>query len=62
MVEGIKYAIKVPFEDSFLYVTIGSMYNLKVKTYDTLVEARIEARVIWGPHAQVVEYIEGENE
>lgn len=51
------YAVKVPFENGMLYVTEGNFNDLKVKTYEDLDHA-IEARMLWGPKAQVVEYKE----
>lgn len=51
------YAVKVPFGDGMLFVTEGSCNDPKVKTYEDLDDA-IEARMLWGPKAQVVEYKE----
>ena len=52
-----QYAIKVPFGDGWLYVTEGSGNDPKVVTYDDLGLA-CDARNVWGPRAQVVEYKE----
>lgn len=52
-----QYAIKVPFENGWLFVTKGKFSELEVETYDDLGLA-CDARNLWGPRAQVVEYNE----
>ena len=55
----MKYAIKVPFGEDYLYVTETDEYNLAVvKTYDTQEEAEERAR-LWS-NSTVVEYTEVE--
>jgi hypothetical protein len=53
-----KYAIKVPFgdeEDDRLFVTEGdTKFKLRIKTFDTVEEARDLAQ-IWGANATIVE-------
>jgi len=50
-----KWAIKVPFEDDWLYVTQGSIDNTQPVVYNNKEEAR-KAAQIWGPNAEVVVY------
>jgi hypothetical protein len=49
-----RYAIMIPFEDSWIYVIIFDDYRSKVMTFDTLQEAE-EASRIWKT-CKVVEY------
>lgn len=60
-----KYAVKVPFgheDDDMLFVTEGdSKFKLRVKTFDTVTEARKEAEA-WGTGSVIVELYEDELE
>lgn len=53
------YAIKVPFDDSMLYVidVRPGSDELKPRTFDTIEEAEDHA-TLWGDKAIVVEYRE----
>lgn len=61
----IKFAVMIPFDGDYMYVTrpTGSMYEVEPVLYDTKKEAE-EAATIWGAVARVVEYneknVEGE--
>lgn len=52
-----QYAIKVPFEDSFLYVTCIESHEPLLFTSKSEAQERAE---IWGPKAEAVEYVEPE--
>lgn len=50
-----KYAVKTPFEDDMLFVTEGdSKFQLRIKTFDTVEDARNFAN-IFGEGSVVVE-------
>lgn len=53
-----KYAVKVPFgheDDDMLFVTEGdTKFKLRIKTFDTVAEARKEAEA-WGAGSVIVE-------
>jgi len=53
----MKYAIKIPFEDNFLYLTEGSLDDLQVVLYNTREEAERESST-WGTSVEIVEYKE----
>lgn len=57
------YAVKVPFENSFLYVTEygHSVGNLKPVLFNTLEEAH-EHALFWGPNAIVVDFNSGDKQ
>lgn len=57
----LQYAIKVPFEDGWQYVTEGDSFNLKPKLYDDLNLAISDRLSLCGPRSQVVEYNEEQN-
>ena len=53
----MKYAVMVPFDDTYIYVTDinKDTFNVMPVLHDTR-EAAEEAASIWGAHARVVEY------
>ena len=57
----MKYAVKIPFDhdsSDMLFVTEGdSKFHLRIKTFDTVEEAREEAQN-WGTGAVIVELSE----
>lgn len=58
-----KYAVMVPWDnDGYIYVTrpTGEMYEVEPVLHDTR-ELAMEAAVIWGKFARVVEYSEDDN-
>ena len=52
-----KYAVKVPFEDDYIFVTKDGVEGLAIVLYDTREEAEQQAK-IWNGHGVVVEYPE----
>lgn len=55
------YAVKVPFDDTMLYVVEGdSKFQLRPKMFETEDAAQAHAE-IWGESAIVVEYKEDED-
>ena len=53
----MKYAVKVPFEDDYLFVTREGPEGLEIVLYDTREQAEQQA-LIWGGAGVVVEYKE----
>ena len=52
-----KYAVKVPFEDDYIFVTKDGVEGLAIVLYDTREEAEQQAK-IWNGQGVVVEYPE----
>jgi len=50
----MKYAIKVPFDDDYLFVTKEGPQGPEILYYDLLEDAEKQAQ-LWGEHATVVE-------
>jgi len=59
----MKWAVMVPFDNDYIYVTRPSevTYELETMLLDTREDA-IEAAKIWGKLARVVEYEEDHND
>lgn len=55
----MKYAVKVPFDGSMLYVVDADLPDLQRKIFDTYEDA-VEHAEIFGEHAVVVKYKEEE--
>ena len=55
----MKYAIKVKFDDEWVYVTEIDQHDLTLpKTYDTKEEAEAINHEVWSNKGEVVEYHE----
>ena len=50
-----KYAVKVPFEEDYIFVTKDGPEGLAIVLYDTREEAEQQAK-IWNGNGVVVEY------
>ena len=51
----MKYAVKIPFEEDYLFVTREGPDGIEIVLYDTREEAEAQA-LIWGGAGVVVEY------
>lgn len=59
----MKWGIQVPFEDSFLWVTINDKnFDLSPLLFDSREEAEHHVLTVWSSSCKVAEYKEHDNE